>query len=96
VFKQYLSTLYDRVQQYWVLPDMRHWDAGLETVVVLTILRDGTVARTMIEKKSKDPFFDQFVMKTIQNAMPMPGFPKLMTQNSIEVGFRFRPGELLM
>lgn len=94
VFKQYLSALYDRVQQFWILPDMRQWNPGLETIVVLTILPDGTVAETMIEKKSSDPFFDQFVMKTIQNASPMPRFPKLMKESSIEVGLRFRPGEL--
>lgn len=96
VFKQYLSSLYDRVQSFWVLPDMRQWDITLETVVVLTIRRDGTVAQTKIEKKSRDPFFDQFVMKTVQNAVPMPRFPTLMPQSSIEVGLRFRPGELLM
>ncbi len=96
VFKQYLSSLYDRVQSFWILPDMRQWDLGLETVVVLTIRRDGTVAHTAIEKKSRDPFFDQFVMKTVQSAVPMPRFPTLMPQASIEVGLRFRPGELLM
>jgi colicin import membrane protein len=96
VFKQYLSTLYDRVQQYWILPDMRRWDPALETVVVLTIRRDGSVVNTRIEKKATDPFFDQFVKQTIQKAMPMPPFPTLMSQASIEVGFRFRPGELLM
>jgi len=95
VLKQYLSLLYDRLQQYWVLPEMRQWSASLETVVVLTILPDGTVARKIIEKKSKDPFFDQFVMKTIQSATPLPRFPKLLTQSSLEVGFRFRPGELV-
>lgn len=95
VLKQYLSSLYDRVQQYWVLPEMRQWNPGLETVVVLTILKDGTVARKIIEKKSRDPFFDQFVMKTIQSATPLPHFPKLLTQSSLEVGFRFRPGELV-
>lgn len=95
VFKQYLSALFDRVQQFWILPDMRQWDPGLETIVVLTILPDGTVAGTMVEKKSSDPFYDQFVMKTIQNASPMPRFPKLMKESSIEVGLIFRPGKLL-
>ena len=75
------QSLYDRVQQFWILPDMRQWDAGLETIVVLTILRDGTVARTMVEKKSTDPFFDQFVMKTIQSASPMPRFPQTDARN---------------
>ncbi len=96
VLKQYLSALFDRVQAHWVLPEMRRWDPGLEAVVVLTIRRDGTVTHTTMEKRSHDPFFDQFVMKTIQSASPMPRFSKLMHQDSIEVGLRFRPGELSM
>lgn len=95
VFQQYLASLYDKVQSFWVLPEMRQWRRGLETIVVLTIRKDGTVTNTYIEKKSRDPFFDQFVMKTIQNAIPMPHFPSLMPQKSIEVGLRFRPGELV-
>lgn len=94
VFQNYLSALYDQVRRYWVLPDMRQWDARLETVVVLTIRRNGTVARKVVEKKSSDPFFDQFVMKTIDSALPLPRFPKLMPQEFTEVGLRFRPGEL--
>ncbi len=96
VLQNYYSALYDQVQRYWILPDMRQWDSRLETIVVLTIRRDGTVARKVIEKKSKDPFFDQFVMKTLESALPLPRFPKLMPQASIEVGLRFKPGELLM
>ena len=95
VFKQYLSSLYDQVRKFWVLPEMRRWNPGLETIVVLTIRKDGSVIKTFIEKKSKDPFFDQFVMKTLQSAAPMPPFPSLMPQDAIEVGLRFRPGHLL-
>jgi colicin import membrane protein len=96
VLKQYLSSLYDRVHSQWILPEMRQWDRGLETIVVLTIRRDGSVAGMQIERKSTDPFFDQFVMKTLQSAAPMPRFPALMTQKTIEVGLRFKPGELAM
>jgi colicin import membrane protein len=96
VLNQYLSTLYDRVHSYWVLPEMRTWDRGLETVVVLVIRRDGSVADMQVERKSRDPFFDRFVLKTLQNASPMPPFPALMSQASIEVGLRFKPGELAM
>ena len=75
---------------------MRKWDHGLETVIVLTIRQDGTVAQTFVEKRSTDPFFDQFVKQTIRSAAPMPKFPKLMKENVIEVGLRFKPGELVM
>jgi colicin import membrane protein len=96
VLKQYLSSLYKRVHSYWILPEMRTWDRHLETVVVLTLRRDGSIADMQIERKSRDPFFDQFVMKTLQNAAPMPRFPALMRDSSLEVGLRFKPGELAM
>jgi colicin import membrane protein len=35
-------------------------------------------------------------MKTLQSAAPLPRFPALMTQKTIEVGLRFKPGELAM
>ena len=94
-FRQYLASLDNKIRRLWVLPDMRQWRHGLEMVVILTIRRDGTVTNTYIEKKSRDPFFDQFVMKTIQSVDAMPRFPPLMRQQSIEVGLRFRPGELV-
>ncbi len=96
VMKQYLSSLYERVHSYWILPEMRNWDRSLETIVVLTIRRDGSVADMQVERKSRDPIFDQFVMKTLQSAVPMPRFPALMSQPTIEVGLRFKPGELKM
>lgn len=93
VSQQYLMEVGARMQQFWVLPEMRQWDPRLETVVVLTIGRDGAVVKTEVEQKSADPFFDQFVMQTIEKASPMPPFPKLMREDAIEVGFRFRPNE---
>ena len=94
VLKQYLSVLYERVHSLWVLPAMRQWESSLETVVVLTIRRDGSVIKSFVERKSKDPFFDQFVLKTIAQASPFPPFPRLLSENTIEIGLRFRPGEL--
>lgn len=95
VVKNYLAALHNQVQQYWVLPDMKQWDARLETVVILYIRRDGSV-KTVIEKKSADPFYDQFVMKTIESAQPLPRLPKMITEEPLEVGLIFKPGELLM
>jgi hypothetical protein len=33
-------------------------------------------------------------MKTLQKAAPLPDMPKMLKKDSIEIGFRFRPGEL--
>lgn len=96
VAQQYYAALYQQVQRYWVLPETRRWDTRLEATVVLTIDKSGRVIKTAVERKSQDPFFDQLVIKTINNASPMPPIPKLMKKNIIEVGLRFRPGKLEM
>ncbi len=96
VEKQYLAILHQQVQSYWILPEMKKWDKNLEAVVVMTIDRSGRVLNTAFERKSSDPFFDQFVIKTINSAAPMPSFPNLMKESTLEVGLRFRPGQLMM
>ncbi|WP_028584264.1 energy transducer TonB [Desulfogranum mediterraneum] len=96
VARQYWASLYQHIQAYWVLPEMRKWNPSLEAIVVIKIDRQGRVMKTMIEKKSNDRFFDQLVVKTINKAAPMPRFPKLMKEATLEVGLRFRPGTLEM
>lgn len=90
----YFASIYDRVKSLWVLPEMRQWNPNLETTVVVTIRRDGTITRTFVEKKSGDPYFDQYAMKTLKKASPLPPIPKVLKKNSMEVGLVFRPGEL--
>ncbi len=96
VAQQYYAALYSHIQGYWVLPEMRKWDRNLEATVVLVINQNGQVLKTTVEKKSQDPFFNQVVVKTLHSAAPMPTFPKLMKERTIEVGLRFRPGKLEM
>ena len=96
ILQQYLVQVDERVRRYWELPDMKSWPPDLETVVAIVIRQDGSVTRTEVEKKSGDPQFDSFVMETIKSASPMPRFPLIFKENSIEVGLRFRPGALSM
>ena len=92
--KIFYAGIYDRVKQFWVLPEMRQWNPGLETRVVAIIRKDGSIARTIVEKKSGDPFFDQYAMKALKKAVPLPPIPKILRKDSIEIGFVFKPGEL--
>ena len=92
--QQYWAQVAQRVRSYWVLPEMRRWDASLLAQVVITINSDGQVTRIAFDDRSNDPLFDQLVEKTIRQASPMPRFPAVMQQSSTQVGFKFRPGEL--
>jgi colicin import membrane protein len=90
----YWGVVAQQVKRFWVLPEIRKWDAGLLAQVVITINKNGEVTNIQFDQRSKDPLFDQLVEKTIKSASPMPRFPALMQQETTEVGFKFRPGEL--
>ena len=77
-----------------MLPEMRAWDSTLLAQVFITINRNGDVVNIEFERRSRDPLFDQLVKKTIRRAAPLPPFPPLMQQDTTEVGFKFKPGEL--
>jgi len=94
VEQTYWGAVAQRVKSFWVLPEMRKWDSSLLAQVVITINKDGAVVSIQFDQKSRDPLFDQLVEKTIKSAAPMPRFPALMQQETTEVGFKFRPGEL--
>ena len=93
VEQTYWSTVAEQVKKKWVLPEGK-WDANLLAMVVITINKNGEVTRIQFDQRSTEPLFDQLVEKTIRSASPMPRFPALMQQETTEVGFKFRPGEL--
>jgi colicin import membrane protein len=92
--KQYLATVYQKIHDHWVLPELQNWDNSLEAVLVITIRRDGVVTDSFFEKKSKNIYFNQFVLKALKDAAPLPPFPDQLEENTFEIGLRFKPGEL--
>ena len=92
--KQYLAAAYQKIHDNWVLPDLQNWDNSLEAVLVITIQRDGTIADSYFEKKSDNIYFNQFVLKAAKDSSPLPPFPEQLEENSLEIGLRFKPGEL--
>jgi colicin import membrane protein len=92
--KQYLSTVYQKIHDNWILPDLQNWDNSLEAVLVINIRRDGLITNSFFEKKSKNIYFNQFVLKAVKDASPLPPFPDQLKENTFEIGLRFKPGEL--
>jgi colicin import membrane protein len=92
--KQYLSAVYQTIHDHWILPDLQNWDNSLEAVLVITIRKDGAVTNSFFERKSDNIYFNQFVLKAVKDSSPLPPFPDQLTDNTIEIGLRFKPGEL--
>lgn len=92
--RRYLIAVNNHVQEHWVLPDLQNWADDLEAIMVIRVRRDGVVAKSFFEKKSSNLYFNQFVEKAIKEASPLPPFPIGLTDNEMEIGLRFRPGEV--
>ncbi len=92
--KQYLSAVYQKIHDHWVLPDLQNWDNALEAVLIITIRKDGFVTDSFFERKSDNIYFNQFVLKALKEASPLPPFPDQLDQSTLEIGLRFKPGEL--
>jgi len=92
--RRYYAAAVSHIQEHWILPDLQNWEENLEAVVVVNIRRDGVVTKSFFENKSENVYFNQFVMKTLREASPLPPFPADLKESSIEIGFRFHPKAL--
>lgn len=94
VTRDYLIAVNNQIQQHWILPNLQNWQKNLRAVIVLRINRDGMVINSFFEEKSDNINFNQFVKKAIREASPLPPFPAEIIKPEMEIGLRFRPGEL--
>jgi len=64
----------------------------LEAIVILTVLRDGTISQFTFKKRSGDAIFDESVAKAIERSNPLPPFPEgfLKSSEEIEINFNLR------
>jgi len=92
--KQYLSAVYQKIHDHWILPDLQNWDNALEAILVIVIKKNGLVTDSYFEKKSDNIYFNQFVLKALKESSPLPPFPDQLEKDTLEIGLRFKPGEL--
>jgi colicin import membrane protein len=96
ITNQYGALLITRISSYWKIPEMLKRNRNLRIMVALTIRRDGSIADMRIVQKSGDSFFDQSAMKALRSAAPMPRFPALITEPSLDFDLDFTPQGLAL
>ncbi|MBU0663256.1 MAG: cell envelope integrity protein TolA [Proteobacteria bacterium] len=89
--QQYYATIMGHIQQYWLPPDVKTWDPNILAIVSITIASDGQIVSQSFEQGSGDNLFDQFVLKTLEAANPLPAPPPALQKQRIEIGLRFKP-----
>ena len=94
VLRFYCTEIWAKVRNYWVLPEQFLDKTGLISIVVVRIAQDGRVLKTEYEHKSGHALFDQSVMRAVQKASPFPPLPRALRPGPLEIGIRFKPGEV--
>lgn len=88
----YYAAIANRLLQFWALPQSMETQSSLMTTAVITIDKNGQIKNIKVEHHSGDRVFDQFVLKTIRSANPMPAIPAAMKKQRVEIGLNFKPG----
>ncbi len=92
--RRYYIAVSQKIHENWILPEMQEWKKDLKAVLVVNVRRDGVVTEYEFEEKSSNPFFDQFVEKTLKESLPLPPFPDDIEESSLEIGLVFHPSGL--
>ena len=88
----YYSMVWAKIKEEWTLPEnFPKGRTDLETIIVVTIERDGKVPKMWYDKRSGNVLYDQMAMRAIKKAIPFDPIPKEFTDNTLEIGFRFHP-----
>ncbi len=72
------------IQQHWIFPETG--DKTLEAIILVKVMKDGSVRIMGIEKSSGNPLFDRSALRAITRASPLTPPPSEM-----EIGVRFYP-----
>ncbi len=92
--KQYLNAIVSHLHGYWQLPEHKSWSSTLATTVAVTVSANGKVKSMYIEQGSGDRVFDQFVLKALRAADPLPNIPPAMRKKQFDIGLVFKPGSI--
>ena len=93
-FNAYYREIWFRIKEKWVLPQAIIPKGGLESVILITVLRTGVVTDFRFEKPSGNRYFDESAMKAVQKASPLPPLPGWLSGSSLSLGIRFHSSEL--
>lgn len=85
----YYTRLDEHVRAHWTIPPPL---VGRGYVVIVSVVLDrrGRLLKSIVEETSGSPAFDQSALRALERAVPLPAFPEEVTEEILEVGWRFR------
>jgi outer membrane biosynthesis protein TonB len=89
LMQKYHMDVKEKIDAVWRIPGSAK--KNLLTVVVIKIRRDGLVVDIIPETMSGNRAYDESIMRAIRAAEPLPRIPTAIKEDTVEVGFNFRP-----
>jgi len=84
----YLQKMHQKVGASWKRPDQTPKAPG-KSVVIVTILRDGSLLESRLHMKSGVEAWDAAALDAVKKAAPFDPLPKTYSRTSVEVHFHF-------
>ena len=84
----YLQKMHKKVGATWKRP-AEPPKAGSKAVVIVTILRDGSLLETKLHMKSGSEAWDASALDAVKRSAPFDPLPKSYPRTSVEVHFHF-------
>ena len=87
----YYNSIWQRIKEEWILPESLLEEVRTVPVIVIKVQRDGTILESWFEEKSGSSIYDEYAMRAIKKANPLPPFPPDLEEEVLEIGIRFHP-----
>ncbi len=84
----YQQKTFEKVGKAWKRPAEMP-EAGSKSVVIATILRDGSLLERKLHHESGSKAWDEAAMNAVKAAAPLDPLPKSYPRTSVEVHFHF-------
>lgn len=86
----YLAAIQTKISSRWIEPSLNINPGQVERVTLgFTVLRSGLVRDIQVLDPSDSVFLDQSALRAIQEAVPLPPFPPLFPEETLQVRFHF-------
>jgi protein TonB len=86
--RAYYNRLWEHVHGHWAIPPPL--EGKPYTVIVSVVIdRQGRLLKSWVEEPSGSELFDKSALNALLLAEPLPPMPDSVTEESLEIGFRF-------
>jgi colicin import membrane protein len=91
--QRYILGVWEKIKDSWGLPGMS-FKKDLITKVTIKIRKDGRIVDISMDERSGNKVYDESILRVLRSVDPLPPLPASLNMDTIEIGFRFVPGEL--